>query len=76
MDRLNKYYLEINAFVGHLKGILKKTHLLIISDHGFDFTKNEHSDFGFISSNKKMMFPKSIIELGERIKKISEENMI
>lgn len=76
MDRLNKYYVEINEFVGHLKGILEETHLLIISDHGFDFTKNVHSNFGFISSNKKMKFPKSIIELGKRIKKISEENMI
>lgn len=75
-DTLKKFYVETNEFVGHLKTILKDTHLLIISDHGFDFTKNDHSDLGFISSNKKMKFPKSIIELGEQIKALSEENLL
>jgi hypothetical protein len=75
MDTLKKYYLEINEFVRHLKGILKDTHLLIISDHGWDFSKDTHSDLGFISSNKKMVFPKSIIELGKHIQTISEENL-
>lgn len=74
-DTLKRYYFEINEFVGYLKSILKDTHLLIISDHGFDFNKNKHNDFGFISSNKKMIFPKSIIELGKQIKRISEENI-
>jgi hypothetical protein len=74
-DKLEDFYLEIDEYVGELKNVLGNTHLLIISDHGFDFTKNEHSNFGFISSNKKMIFPKSIIELGKQIKRISEENI-
>ncbi|UCC58223.1 MAG: alkaline phosphatase family protein [Candidatus Bathyarchaeum sp.] len=73
-DRLKKFYVETNEFVGHLKAILKETHLLLISDHGFDFTKNDHSDFGFISSNKEMKFPKSIIELGKQVKRYQRKS--
>lgn len=74
-DKMKKYYFEINEFVRHMKGLLEEdTHFLIVSDHGFDFTKNEHSDFGFISSNKKMKLPKTIIDLGKQVKAISEEN--
>lgn len=74
-DELEKYYWEINEFAGRIKSILKNMHVLIISDHGFDFTKNTHSNFGFISSNKKMTFPKTIIELGKQIEQLSEKNM-
>jgi hypothetical protein len=74
-DELEEFYFEIDEYVSELKSVLENTHFLIISDHGFDFTKNEHSNFGFISSNKKMIFPRSIIELGKQIKTISEEKM-
>lgn len=71
-DKLEGFYFEIDEYVGKLKNVLGETHLLIISDHGFDFIKNEHSQFGFVSSNIKMTLPKSIIGLGSHVKSLSE----
>lgn len=73
-DTLKRYYFEINEFVEYLKGILEDTHLLIISDHGFDLTKNIHRDFGFMNSNKKMIL-RADLGLGKQITTISEENI-
>jgi hypothetical protein len=36
----------------------------IVSDHGFDLSKGDHSDFGFVSSNRFMNFPRDIMGLG------------
>jgi hypothetical protein len=66
-ERLMKYYSEIDEYVEVFKKELGNSQLLIISDHGFDFSKNEHSDLGFISSNFSTKFPKTIIELGKQI---------
>ena len=75
MNELKKYYYQVDEFVAYLKDLVIDTDFLIISDHGWDFTKNLHSDYGFISSNKEMNFPATIIELGKQIKTISEEKM-
>lgn len=73
--RIKEYYFEISDFVDRIKRIIGETHILIISDHGFDFEKNAHSKFGFISSNKEMVLPESIIELGKRIRDFSEKKI-
>jgi len=65
-DKLFSLYREIDDFVDTiLKTLTKDIHVIIISDHGFDFKVNDHSDLGFISSNKFMNFPKDIMGLGK-----------
>jgi hypothetical protein len=61
------HYSKLDEFVGVLKNVVGSTNFLIISDHGFDFSDNLHSMFGFISSNKNMVLPNSIIDLGKQI---------
>ena len=65
-DKLFSLHREIDDFVGTILKMLKKDiHVIILSDHGFDFKTNDHSDLGFISSNKFINFPKDIIGLGK-----------
>jgi hypothetical protein len=65
-DELYSLYRELDEYVGSVLKLLRKDiHVIIISDHGFDFRTNDHSDLGFISSSKFMNFPKDIIELGK-----------
>jgi hypothetical protein len=65
LDTLYSHYQKMDDFVNKVLDLVGDTHVIIISDHGFDRTKGDHSDFGFISSNKFMNFPQDIIELGK-----------
>ncbi len=67
------YHKEIDNFVSKVLEVTEGIHVIIISDHGFDFSKGVHSNFGFISSNRFMNFPKSIIEFGKLIYKYAGE---
>lgn len=65
VDELHSYYRTMDEFVGKILASVDDAHVIIISDHGFDMTKGDHSNFGFISSNKFMNFPKDIMDLGK-----------
>ncbi len=53
-DYIEKKYTEVDEFIGKIKSNLKEDEMfLIVSDHGFDFEKGEHSNHGFYSLNKK-----------------------
>jgi hypothetical protein len=65
LDTLYSHYQKMDNFVNQVLASVGDTHVIIVSDHGFDISKGEHSDFGFISSNKFMNFPKDIIGLGK-----------
>ena len=69
LSKLEKLYKKIDAFTGSILRLLQDTdtHVIIVSDHGFDFEKGHHSNLGFISSNKFMNFPKNIVGLGKMI---------
>ncbi len=65
LDTLYLHYRKMDDFVKEILDLVGDTHVIIVSDHGFDFSKGDHSDFGFISSNKFMNFPEDIIGLGK-----------
>lgn len=65
LDTLYLYHRKMDAFVKEILDLVGDTHVIIVSDHGFDLSKGHHSDFGFISSNKFMNFPKDIMGLGK-----------
>jgi hypothetical protein len=65
LDTLYSYYQKMDDFVKEVLDLIEDTHVIIVSDHGFDISKGHHSNFGFISSNKFMNFPKDIMELGK-----------
>lgn len=65
LDTLYSHYQKMDDFVKQVLDLVGDTHVIIVSDHGLDFSKGEHSDFGFISSNKFMNFPKDIMGLGK-----------
>lgn len=65
LDALYSHYQKMDDFVKEVLDLVEDTHVIIISDHGFDISKGDHSDFGFISSNKFMNFPKDIMGLGK-----------
>lgn len=65
LDVLYSLYRKVDDFVGKVLSIVEGVHVIIISDHGWDFNEEKHSDFGFISSSEFMNFPKDIIGLGK-----------
>jgi hypothetical protein len=65
VDTLYSHYQKMDSFVKQVLDLVGDIHVIIMSDHGFDFKTNDHSDFGFISSNKFMNFPKDIMGLGK-----------
>lgn len=74
MPTIYRYYEKIDHFAGVLKHRVGDQ-LMIVSDHGFDFTEKKHSSYGFFSTSKVMApAPKSIIELGQFIFKEVKEN--
>jgi len=48
---IKKIYLDLDKFVSVLKDKIETSLFLIVSDHGFDLKKGNHSKHGFYSSN-------------------------
>ncbi len=74
VDALYSHYRKMDAFVKGILDSVGDTHVIIVSDHGFDMSKGDHSDFGFISSNKFMNFPKDIMGLGKLMYEYADVN--
>lgn len=52
---IHKHYEFLDVFVEYLKlWIDPNTKFIIVSDHGFNMTSGEHSNYGFFSSNKTL----------------------
>jgi len=50
-----KHYIELDRFVNKLKQAMPtNATLIILSDHGFDIQKCNHTTYGFYSTNKKL----------------------
>lgn len=50
---IKRHYLDLNAFVKHIR-YKSNDHILIVSDHGFDMKTKTHSMKGFYSTNKAL----------------------
>lgn len=62
-DVVANHYLVLDKMVELIKPLLRDDVLFfVVSDHGFDFSEAVHSQHGFISCNKKIDLPKSIID--------------
>lgn len=74
-DVMKTHYAALDCFAAEVKKRLDKdATFFVVSDHGFDFSKGEHSMYGFLSCNDKTDLPSSIIELHHKIRSLIGSN--
>ena len=75
MTLLATYYKKLAKEIRLKTRNLQNTTVLIVSDHGYDPSVHEHSNYGFWSSNRSLPFnPKSILDFKEIILGILSHN--